>query len=209
MGSTPVRGTEGYAEAASDLAKRYDSLAFADVHRPVLHLIPRLPCSVLDIGAGTGRDAAHLAGLGHCVVAVEPTDALRIPGMALHPSPLIEWVDDSLPDLAVVLARRQSFDLVMLTAVWAHLDAEQRGAAMPNLASLLRIGGVMIMTIRHGPAPPARRVCDVSAEETIELARAQGLALTAHLHTESVQDANRLAGVTWTRLAFGRARKSA
>jgi SAM-dependent methyltransferase len=205
MGSALVRGTEGYAEAAPELIQRYDSLAFADVHWPVLHLIPPVPGSALDIGAGTGRDAAHLAGMGHRVVAVEPTDALRIPAMALHPSPLIEWVDDSLPDLAVVRARRQSFDLVMLTAVWAHLDAEQRRAAMPNLASLLATRGVMIMSIRHGPAPPARRAFDVSAEETIELAQAQGLAVTANLRTQSVQEANRRAGVTWTRLAFVRA----
>jgi SAM-dependent methyltransferase len=209
MGSAPVRGTEGYAEAAAELIPRYDSLAFADVHRPVLHLIPRVPCSALDIGAGTGRDAAHLAAMGHRVVAVEPTDALRLPGMALHPSPLIEWVDDSLPDLSVLRARRPSFDLVMLTAVWAHLDAEQRRAAMPNLAALLRIGGVMIMSIRHGPAPPVRRTFDVSAEETVELARAQGLAVTANLRTESAQEPNRRAGVTWTRLAFVRAQASA
>jgi hypothetical protein len=104
-----------------------------------------------------------------------------------------------------VRARRQSFDLVMLTAVWAHLDTEQRRAAMPNLASLLRMGGVIIMSIRHGPMPPERRAFDVSAEETIDLARAQGLAVTASLRTDSVQEANRRAGVTWTRLAFVRA----
>jgi SAM-dependent methyltransferase len=209
MGSAPVRGTEGYAEAAAELIQRYEHLDFAEVHGPVLHLIPRVPCSAVDIGAGTGRDAAHLAAMGHRVVAVEPTDALRIPGMALHPSPLIEWLDDSLPDLAALRARRQRFDLVMLTAVWAHLDAEQRRAALPNLASLLRIGGVMIMSIRHGPAPPTRRTFEVSAEATIELAQAQGLAVTATLRTDAVQEANRRAGVTWTRLAFVRAQERA
>jgi protein-L-isoaspartate O-methyltransferase len=33
---------------------------------------------VLDIGSGTGRDAAGLAAMGHSVVAVEPTAELRI-----------------------------------------------------------------------------------------------------------------------------------
>jgi protein-L-isoaspartate O-methyltransferase len=166
----------------------------------VLHLIPNVPGSALDIGAGTGRDAAYLAEMGHRVVAVEPTDGLRIPGMALHPSPLIEWVDDSLPELAVVLRRRQTFDLVMLTAVWMHLDEQQRRHAMPNLASLLRGGGMMIISIRHGPVSPGRRAFDVSAEETVELARAQGLAPALNLRTGSVLEA----GVTWTRLAFTR-----
>jgi len=200
MASSLVRGTEGYADDAPELVRRLESFSFADVHQPVLHLIPNAPGSALDIGAGTGRDAAYLAEIGYCVVAVEPTDGLRIPGMVLHPSSLIEWVDDSLPDLAVVMGRHQTFDLVMLTAVWMHLDEEERRDAMPNLVSLLRSGGTMIISIRHGPVSPGRRAFEVSAEETIELARAQGLALVLNLRTASVLEAD----VTWTRLAFTR-----
>jgi hypothetical protein len=89
--------------------------------------------------------------MGHRVVAVEPTDELRIPAKALHPSPLTERLNDSLPDLARVRARGETFDVVMLTAVM-HFDEQQRQHAMPNLASLIRAGGVMIMKIRHGPS---------------------------------------------------------
>jgi protein-L-isoaspartate O-methyltransferase len=158
MRSVQVSGTEHYAEEAPDLLKRYESISFADTHRSVMHLIPNEPCRVLDIGAGTGRDAAGFAALGHRVVAVEPTEAMRRGAMALHPSPLIEWLDDSLPDLATVLARGEQFDVVMLTAVWMHLDAQQRREAMPNVAALTRDSGVMIMTLRHGPVPPGRRM---------------------------------------------------
>ena len=198
----PVSGTEGYVDEAPGLVRRYDSLAFADVHRPVLHLIPKSPCDVLDIGAGTGRDAAYLAGMGHRVVAVEPTRELRVPGMALHPSPQITWLDDSLPDLAALRARRQSFDLIMLTAVWMHLDERQRRHAMAVLAALLRRGGTMIMSLRHGAVPPGRRMFDVSGAETAELARAQGLAVVLNLRRESAGEENRRAGITWTRVAF-------
>lgn len=198
----PVPGTQGYAEEAEGLVARYDGLAFADVHRPVLHLIPTVPCDALDIGAGTGRDAAYLAAMGHRVVAVEPTRELRLPGMALHPSARITWLDDSLPELALLRARRQAFDLVMLTAVWMHLDQRQRRDAMPRVAALLRRGGVMIISLRHGPAPPGRRMFDVSAEETAVLAQAEGLTLVLNLRAGSVGEENRRAGVTWTRLAF-------
>ena len=83
----PISGTEGYAEEAEELFKLYESIPFADAHRAVLHLIPAAPGRVLDIGSGTGRDAAWFAAQGHRVVAVEPTDAMRMPAMALHPSP--------------------------------------------------------------------------------------------------------------------------
>src|SRR5207248_695938 len=202
-----VNGTEGYAEEAEELLKRYESIPSAEDHRPVLHLIPSAPCSVLDIGSGTGRDAAWFAAMGHRVVAVEPTDELRIPAMALHPSPLIEWLNDSLPDLSLLQTRGERFDVVMLTAVWMHLDEQQRRHAVPKVASLIREGGVMIMSLRHGPAPPTRRMFEVSAEETMQLAQAQGLHPVLKRRTQSIQNVNRLAGVTWTRLAFMKAQE--
>ena len=188
MTSVPVSGTEGYAEEAEALFKQYESIPAADAHRAVLHLIPATPASVLDIGSGTGRDAAWFASQGHRVFAVEPTDAMRLPAMALHPSPAIEWLDDSLPDLALVRKRGETFDLVMLTAVWMHLDEAQRRQAMPHLAALVRPGGTLIMKIRHGPVPAGRRMFEVSAEETIALARMQDLHPVLNLRTESSQE---------------------
>jgi SAM-dependent methyltransferase len=205
--SAPVSGTEGYADEAEELFRLYERIRAADAHRAVLHLIPASPASVLDIGSGTGRDAAWFADLGHRVVAVEPTSAMRIPAMALHPSTQIEWLDDSLPDLALVRARGVSFDLVMLTAVWMHLDAAQRRQAMPNVAALVRPGGTVIMKVRHGPVPVGRRMFDITPEETIELARTQDLHPVLNVRTESSQEANRLAGVSWTNLAFVKAPK--
>jgi protein-L-isoaspartate O-methyltransferase len=121
MKAVRISGTENYAEEAPDLFKRYESISFADHHRLVMHLIPMVPGRVLDIGAGTGRDAAGFVGLGHSVVAIEPTEELRRGATLLHPSPMIEWIDDSLPDLAAVRARGEEFDVVMLSAVWMHL----------------------------------------------------------------------------------------
>ena len=111
----PVSGTEGYAEEADRLITPYESLAFADVHEPVLHLIPQTPSCILDIGSGTGRDAGAFATMGHRVVAVEPTEAFRIRAPGLHPSERIAWLDDSLPDLHLLRARGETFDLAMLT----------------------------------------------------------------------------------------------
>ena len=204
----PVRvsGTEHYAEEAPELFKRYESISFAEAHRHVMHLLPKEPCRVLDVGSGTGRDAAGFAALGHRVVAVEPTEEMRRGAIALHRSPLIEWLDDSLPDLARVRAHDEQFDVVMLTAVWMHLDQEQRGRAMPNVTALVRDNGVMIMTLRHGPVPPGRRMFEVSAEETITLAEPLGLRC---LLNRPAEPSSRQPGVSWTRLAFVKSVSSA
>lgn len=202
MATAQVSGTEGYADEAEELFRLYEAIPAADAHRAVRHLIPMAPSRVLDIGSGTGRDAAWFASQGHRVVAVEPTDAMRIPAMALHPSPAIEWLDDSLPDLALVQSRGETFDLVMLTAVWMHLDEAQRRRAMPVVAALVRPGGTMIMKIRNGPVPAGRRMFQITPEETIALAQAQGLQPVLNARTELSQELNRLAGVSWTNLAF-------
>lgn len=200
-----VSGTEGYAEEADALVGQYESISFAEAHRHVLHLIPSAPCRVLDIGAGTGRDAAAFAAMGHAVVAVEPTAELRARAAALHPSPRIEWLDDGLPDLARLAGR--DFDVVMLTAVWMHLDEGQRGRAMPRVARLVRGGGVAVFSLRHGPVPPGRRMFDVSAEETAGLAAAAGLGLALRLDDRA--DTLGRPGVRWTRLAFSKATEAA
>jgi SAM-dependent methyltransferase len=157
----------------------------------------------LDIGSGPGRDAAAFAAMGHEVVAVEPTDQLRMAALAMYPSPSIEWVDDALPDLPS-LPQSYAFDLVMATAVWMHLDLGERRRAMPRLAASTKRGGLLIMSLRHGPVPPGRRMFEVSTGETIALAREQGMSPILNLAADSVQEANRRAGVTWTWLAFAK-----
>jgi len=202
MTSDRVSGTEGYAEEAEALLKQYESIHFDHVHRHVLHLIPAAPRRVLDIGAGTGRDAAGFATLGHRIVAVEPTAALRLRAMELHPSPLIEWVDDSLHELSRIAERDDTFDVVMLTAVWMHLDPPQRRRAMPRVAGLVTAGGVMMLTLRHGPVPAGRRMFEVAAEETIRLAEPEGLVPVVNI--EHQDSALGRPGVSWTRLAFAK-----
>ncbi len=200
-----ISGTEGYADEAEDLVKRWQKISFEEHHQPIQGLIPNVPSRVLDIGSGIGTDAAALAAMGHQVVAVEPTKELRIPGIALHASSDIEWIDDSLPDLGILCDRNDTFDLILVTAVWMHLDELQRGRAMPKVASLLSATGVLVVSLRHGPVPPGRRMFDVSGAETIHLAAKQGLSPVLHLHAQSVQAENLLSNVSWTRLAFRRA----
>ncbi len=199
-----VPGANGYAERAKMLRERWASLAPEDVHSAVLHLLPTTPCRVLDIGVGDGRDPAWLAASGHQVTAVEPVDAFREHAARVHASPRIDWIDDALPDLATLTRSKARYDLVLVTAVWMHLDAEEHARAMPVLAQLMRPGALMIIAIRNGPEPEGRRMYPVSGEETKRLASREGLETVFETETASIGEANWLAGVRWTRLAFRR-----
>ena len=207
MPMNPAGGTEGYVESAGALFRSFESVDFVDVHRAILHLVPTRPARVLDIGSGSGRDAAAFAAMGHRVVAVEPVAELRRMAAAAHGSPRIEWLDDSLPELACLAGRGDRFDLVMITAVWMHLDASQRTRAMPNVARSLGQGGTLSMSLRHGPPPPGRRTFEVTADDTAALAAREGLEPVLRLDDQPSAFAR--TDVTWTRLAFRASRSRA
>jgi SAM-dependent methyltransferase len=169
--------TAGYASIADQLVVQYESISFEEVHGQILHLIPVKAGRALDIGAGTGRDAAALARRGFSVTAAEPTAEMSAHGQRLHAGLNITWLDDALPRLPLLSARNEVYDLIMLTAVWMHLDAEERAVAMQAVAPLLADGGRLVMTLRHGPVPPGRRMFEVSADEAIAAAQPHGLEL--------------------------------
>jgi SAM-dependent methyltransferase len=197
-----LNGTQGYSQEAPDLLRTYETITFDQSQGCVLRLLPKPPCRLLDVGAGTGRDAAGFAVLGYEVVAVEPTDEMREGARKLHSDVPVEWLDDGLPDLAVLRARGDRFAVIMMTAVWMHLDETERRRAMPSVVSLLQPAGILVMSLRYGPIPPGRRMFEVSTEETTALARRSGL------ESVVVEDAptllKRAAPVTWKRLAFRR-----
>lgn len=198
----PLSGTEGYAQEAEALTQRYERLTVEQVYGDALALFPKPPASVLDIGAGTGRDAAALAARGHkLVVAVEPTKELREHGQKLHAAHKIKWLDDGLPELDKVLDLDRRYDLVLLTAVWMHLDKDQRAAAMPSVASLTAPGGRIVLSLRHGPVPEGRRMFPVTPAETVALAEGQGLTT---LYNKPRADMQGRDGISWTWLIFER-----
>ncbi|HEY6815779.1 MAG TPA: methyltransferase domain-containing protein [Croceibacterium sp.] len=195
---------EGYAAGAREMVPRFEALRTEAVLGPVLDLLPALPCRALDLGAGTGRDAAWLARRGHRVLAVEPVEELRRAGEALHRLPRLEWLDDSLPALTKTRMRDERFDLILCVGVWQHLPAELHESAIAAIASLAAAGGRGILSLRHGPGAPGRPCFAADPDVVVAAAERAGLDLVARRAADSVQPGNRAAGVTWTWLVFDR-----
>lgn len=198
MSRPPIPSTQGYSAEAPELLKLYERWPFAEAHHGVFDLIASAPLDVLDIGAGTGRDAAWFAARGDHVTAVEPTREMREGGMDLHPAPNITWVDDSLPELSSQQGR--SFDLVWMSAVWMHFDTSERAQMMPVVAALMRPGAALMISLRHGPFRVGRRMFEVSASETVALGEQSGLTCVRAADFDSI----RVEGAWWSRLWFTR-----
>ncbi|MFF3029442.1 class I SAM-dependent methyltransferase [Streptomyces rubiginosohelvolus] len=130
----PDRSTAGYAEAADTLAVQYEQVTFDAVHRDVLHLLPPAPARILDVGAGTGRDAAALAARGYHCVAAEPTADLRAHGQRIHGIRTVDWVDDALPGLPLLSTRAAStpFSPRPYGCTWTRRSAVRRWRELPR-----------------------------------------------------------------------------
>jgi 2-polyprenyl-3-methyl-5-hydroxy-6-metoxy-1,4-benzoquinol methylase len=196
---------QGYAaHAKDDLISRYEAISSRQVFAPVLDLLPVEPVRIADVGAGTGRDAAWFAEFGHRVVAVEPVEELRVSGMARHSDSPIEWLDDRLPELEKAQALGP-FDLVTLCAVWQHIDDDARQLALANLAQMTSAGGLLVMSLRHGPGAKDRKIFPISADSTIDAVGHVGFELIRRAEAASVQPANQANGVFWTWLVLRKA----
>ena len=186
-----------YDANAEDVSRRYETVAAETVHAWLVDLLPSAPALVLDVGAGTGRDAAWLASRGLEVVAVEPSGRMLAKAQRLHPSPSIRWISDSLPGLGKLFRLGLSFDLILLSAVWMHVPPAERARAFRKLVTLLKPGGCIAITLRHGPAEPERGIHDVSKVEIEHLARAQGAFVE---RAADGKDELGRGAVTWTQL---------
>lgn len=193
----------GYAAASAQLVARFEDISSADLFAPVSDLLPKSPVRIADIGAGTGRDAAWFARKGHQVVAVEPVKELRAAGMTLHTEQGITWLDDQLPELSAV-RREPSFNLVILCAVWQHLNQDDRAIAIRHLAAITVHGGLLVMSLRHGVGAAERQVFPIAVESVIDSARRAGFEIIRAARAGSVQAGNYAAGVRWTWLALRR-----
>lgn len=192
--------TRWYDRHVQDASACYEALPFEEVHG---WLLPQLPppngALALDVGAGSGRDAAWLADRGFDVVAVEPSAAMRTQARLRHSSPRIRWIDDRLPALAGVTRLGTTFDLILLSAVWMHVPPTQRHRAFRKLINLLKPGGVLAVTLRHGPAEPERVMYEVDRSEIERLARGHGAIVEA---VDSSADRSQREKVSWEQIAI-------
>lgn len=194
--TSPIHAAQWYETNADFVFEEYERIEFATLHARFLEYLPKQRCAILEVGAGTGRDAAGLAKLGHHVLAVEPSDALRRRAQVQHERSNIEWISDQLPELTAVTRRGKRYDVVFLSAVWMHLAPAERHPAFERIVDLLNPGGLLYLTLRHGPFKGIKGFWDVCDGEILYFARRYGLVEILQM-TES--DHLGRAGITWGR----------
>ncbi len=186
-----------YDDHAEAVVKRHESMAPEKVNAWLDNVLPSQPGLVLDVGAGSGRDAAWLVSLGHQVIAVEPSEQMRTLGLRLHGPGKIRWINDRLPGLENVHRLGISFDFILLNAVWMHVPTANRRRAFRKLVTLLKPGGWMAISFRQPDPNTGRSMFPCHVDELEQLARIHGSFIE---RVETASDELTRPGIEWTRL---------
>ncbi|MFA3792569.1 methyltransferase domain-containing protein [Aliiglaciecola sp. SL4] len=201
-----------YNNKIEEIAPQYLSLSFLDVHNNWAHHLTSLfeqktNPSILDVGAGVGRDVGYIADLAeqklkpdnHCqIYAVEPAAEMLRVGKETTQHKKVYWLQDSLPALEKTTKLEVNFDLILLSAVWMHVPPSHRARAIRKLANLLKPGGKIVISLKLGMTKEeqqSRQMFDVSVEEVEHLAQDYGL--FAKLEAQNEADKLGREGVYW------------
>jgi len=205
-----------YNYNATELAQQYLSKSFGEVHQSWSQFLPSIienpNARILDLGAGSGRDAKHFAELAaktHTtenniqILAAEPAKELSQLGQKTTQGLNVKWIEDSLPALSNVTKQEVSFDLILLSAVWMHIPPSDRARSIRKLANLLKPGGKLVISLRHGQTDEEckqRKMHHVCADELKQLATTVGL--FTKLETSKEEDKLGRNHVSWQTLVL-------
>lgn len=110
---------------------------------------------VIDLGAGSGRVAADLAGTASAVFALEPNRTMRalmLSHLSRHPEALAAvtvlplGAEDDWGEFASVLPRPATVDVVLMLGVVHMLEPARRRAAFSNVTRWLSSEGLLVVT---------------------------------------------------------------
>ncbi len=129
------------------------------------------PARVIEIEAQENLVALELASLGYRVTTVDIRPyAYDHPNLTAVEASILDWEGDGQPyDAAILLSTLEHFGLPAHSPTRAEEDAD--GRAMTRVHSLLRPGGLLVLTTPFGPSATEERQRIYSTEDLMRLLR--------------------------------------
>jgi SAM-dependent methyltransferase len=140
-----MAGTVNYYENnAERIAANYEAVDFSSVLEPVVRELPQ-GASVIDLGCGSGRDAAKLLSRGFEVTVTDASRAMLEEAVRHHPELSGRTVLHALP--AELPFPAASFGAALAMAVLMHIASADLPAAFAAVSKVVRAGGLFAYSV--------------------------------------------------------------
>lgn len=138
------RTLDFYDANATSVAATYEQVEFTEVLRS---LIPHIPETgrLLEIGAGSGRDAVFWLNQGYDVTAIDGSKSMVEEAFTRHPPLIGRLTRHVLP--AVLPFPDHSFDIVVSMAMIMHLAPSDLPPVFSDIARVLAEGGIYAYSV--------------------------------------------------------------
>jgi len=133
-----------YDEAAKSTAANYEALDTRPIVTPILEYLPA-GGRLLDLGCGSGRDAAFFLKQGYDVTGLDGSEAMLREASTYHPELLGRLIHHALPESLPFNAG--AFDILVSFAVIMHLEEALLPKSFSEIARVLRPGGVAAYSV--------------------------------------------------------------
>ncbi len=139
-----------YDSHASELSERYESADMSQLYTMLLRYLPPKGASVLELGCGSGRDAAFLLANGYEVTAVDASAGMVAEATRLHPELAGRVSCAAVPFPADSPLLKSSFDAVVAIGVFMHIPDAGLPETVLQIGRVLRPGGVLFVDVSTG-----------------------------------------------------------
>jgi ubiquinone/menaquinone biosynthesis C-methylase UbiE len=135
------------AFARFDMARLYDAFNHHGEDGDFYENFAPSPCTILDVGCGTGSLALRLANRGHAVTGVDPADGMLQVARSKDVDGRVRWISAE----AAGFTLDEHFDLSIMTGhvFQVFLDDGETMAALRNVHRHLKRGGQLIIESRN------------------------------------------------------------
>jgi SAM-dependent methyltransferase len=195
-----------YDENAAEVSRRFESADMSRNHRCLLrHLSPR-GARVLEIGCGSGRDAAFLLANGYDIRGVDASAGLIEEALKIHPELQGRLSVGSVPFPQDGALLRGTFQAVVCLAVLMHVPEADLAETVSQIDRMLEAGGTVFLSVSterpgvdgHGRGTGGRLFLERRPEELQGIFERQGFRLAARYDTPDVH----ARAIAWHSLVF-------
>jgi len=188
-----------YKNNAKHLSQRYESAKVDHIHSLLLHSFPS-KSYLLEIGCGSGRDAAFMHQNGCDVLAIDGSREMISEAKRCHPELTDRLQVIKVPD--ELYFELSSFDGVYSIATLMHLEKDSIDSTFEKIVMILKSGGKFFFSVSiqrddvddQGKDEQGRHFTSLSEAEWIRCCEKHGLKLE---YSEITGDGLDRDGIVW------------